>query len=98
MSNTKLLLTACACLLATPANSSFGQNPPKTESAQPNTQVQVRPDTAAASSSSDGPEKSPASVAPSAPPRAAFSLGPGQADSGSPPPPQPQNHVHTGGV
>src|SRR6202165_830242 len=81
MSNTKLLLTACACLLATPANSSFGQNPPKTESAQPNTQVQVRPDTAAASSTSDSPVKNPASVAPSAPPRAALSPGTGQADS-----------------
>src|ERR1700674_3773908 len=84
MSNTKLLLTACACLLATPANSSFGQNPPKTESAQPNTQVQVRPDTAAASSSSDSPEKSPASVAASAPPRAAHSLDTGQSDSDRP--------------
>src|ERR1700682_6074644 len=84
MSSTKLFLTACACLLATPANSSFGQNPPKTESAQPNTQVQVRPDTAAASSTSDSPEKSPASVAPSAPPRAALSPGTGQADSDRP--------------
>ena len=84
MSNTKLFLTACACLLVTPAYSSFGQNPPKPESAQPSTQVQVRPDTAAASSSSDSPEKSPTSVAPSAPPRTALPLGTGQADSDRP--------------
>lgn len=84
MSNTKLFLTACACLLATSAYSTFGQNPPKTESAQPNTQVQDRPDTAAASSFSASPEKSPASVALSAPSRAALSLSTGQADSDRP--------------
>jgi len=84
MNNTKLFLTACACLLVTSAYPSFGQNPPKAELAQPNTQVQVRPNIAAASSSSDSPEKSPASVAPSAPPRAALSLGTGQADSDRP--------------
>jgi len=84
MSNTKLLLTACACLLATSAYPSFGQNPPEIESAQPNTQVQVRPGTVAASSFSDSPEKSLASVASSAPPRAAVSLGAGQADSDRP--------------
>ena len=84
MNNTKLFLAACACLLVTWAYPSFGQNPPKTESAQPNTQVQVRPDIAAASSSSDSPEKSPASVASSAPQRAALPLGTGQADSDRP--------------
>jgi len=84
MSNTKLFLATCACLLVTSPYSSFGQNPPKTESAQPNTQVQVLPDTAAASSTSDSPEKSPASVAASAPPRAALSLGTGKADSDRP--------------
>jgi len=84
MSNTKVFLTACACLLVAPAYSSFGQNSPKPKSAQPNTQVQVRPDTAAAPSSSDSPEKSPASVAPSAPPRAARSLDTGQVDSDRP--------------
>jgi polysaccharide export outer membrane protein len=81
MDNTKLFLTACACLLVTCAYPSFGQNPPETESAQPNTQVQVRPGTVAASSSSDSPEKSLASVASSAPPRAALPLGTGQVDS-----------------
>jgi polysaccharide biosynthesis/export protein len=84
MSNTKLFLTACACLFVTSAYPSFGQNPPKTESAQPNTQAQVRPDTAAASSTSDSPEKSTASVAPSAPRLAALSPGTGQADSDRP--------------
>jgi polysaccharide biosynthesis/export protein len=84
MSNSKKFLTSCACLLATSAYSSFGQNPPKPESAQPNTQVQVRPDTAAASNILDSSEKSPASVAPSAPPRAAVSLATGQADSDRP--------------
>ena len=84
MNNTKLLLTACGCLLVTSAYSSFGQNPPKTESAQPNTQVQVRPDIAAASGSSVSPEKSLASVASSAPPRTALPLGTGQADSDRP--------------
>jgi polysaccharide biosynthesis/export protein len=83
MSKTKRFLTACACLLVTSAYSSFGQNPPKTESAQPNTEVQVRLDTAAATSSSDSPEKSP-SVALSAPQRAALPLGTGQADSDRP--------------
>ena len=81
MDNTKLFLTACACLLVTCAYPSFGQNPPETESAQPNTQVQVRPGTVAASSSSDSPEKSLVSVASSAPPRAALPLGTGQVDS-----------------
>ena len=84
MSNTKLFLTACACLLVTSAYPSFGQNPPKAELAQPNTQVQVRPNIAAASSSSDSPEKSPASVASSAPQRVALPLGTGQADSDRP--------------
>src|ERR1700674_4850737 len=84
MNNTKLFLAACACLLVTSAYPSFGQNPPKAELAQPNTQVQVRPNIAAASSSSDRPEKSTASVAPSAPLRAALSLGTGQADSDRP--------------
>jgi polysaccharide export outer membrane protein len=84
MSNSKKFLTSCACLLATSAYSSSGQNPPKPESAQPNTQVQVRPDTAAASNILDSSEKSPASVAPSAPPRAAVSLATGQADSDRP--------------
>jgi polysaccharide export outer membrane protein len=84
MNNTKLFLTACACLLVTSAYPSFGQNPPETESAQPSTPVQVRPDTAAASSSSDSPEKNSASVASSAPQRAALPLGTGQADSDRP--------------
>jgi polysaccharide biosynthesis/export protein len=84
MSNTKLFLTACACLLVTSAYPSFGQNSPETESAQPNMQVQVRQGTVAASSSSDSPEKNPASVASSAPPRAALPLGTGQADSDRP--------------
>jgi polysaccharide export outer membrane protein len=47
-------------------------------------QEQVRPDTAAASSSTDSPEKSSASVAPSPPRRAAVSSGAGQADSDRP--------------
>jgi polysaccharide export outer membrane protein len=84
MNNTKLFLTACACLLVTSAYPSFGQDPPKTESGQPNTQAQVRPEIAAASSSSDSPEKSLASAASSAPPRAALPLGTGQADSDRP--------------
>jgi len=84
MSKTKMLLTACVCLLVTSAHSSFGQDPPKPESAQPNMQEQVRQDTAAASSPTDSPEKSPASVASSAPPRAARSLDTGQADSDRP--------------
>jgi polysaccharide export outer membrane protein len=84
MNNTKLFLTAGACLLVTWAYPSFGQNPPKTESAQSITQVQVRPDIAAASSFSDSPEKSPAPVASSAPPRAALPVGTGQADSDRP--------------
>ena len=84
MSNTKLLLTAGAFLLVTSAYPSFGQNPPETESAQPNTQVQVHPGTVAASRSSDSPEKSLASVASSAPPQAALPLGSGQADSDRP--------------
>src|ERR1700674_1164418 len=84
MSNTKLFLTACACLLVASADSSFGQNLPKPEPAQPNMQVQVRPDTAAASSFSDSPEKSPVSVAPSAPPPIEPSLNTGQSDSDRP--------------
>jgi polysaccharide biosynthesis/export protein len=84
MSNMKLFLTACAYLLVTSPYSSFGQNPPKPESAQPSTQVQVLPDTAAASSTSNGPEENPASVGPSAPPRSALPLGTRQADSGRP--------------
>jgi polysaccharide biosynthesis/export protein len=61
MSNTKLFLTACVCLLVTSVYSTFGQNPPKTESAPSDTQVQVRPDTAAAPSSANNQEQSPAS-------------------------------------
>lgn len=80
MSKARLLSTACMWLLGTSAYSTFGQDPPKTESAQPNTQEQVRPDTAAASSSSDSPEKSPASVALNPPRRAAVSSGTGQED------------------
>ena len=84
MSNTKLFLTAYACLFVTSADSSFGQSLPKPEPAQPNMHVQVRPDTAAASSFSDSSEKSQASVPPSVPPRTALPLGTGQADSDRP--------------
>jgi polysaccharide export outer membrane protein len=84
MRNTKLFLTGCACLLVTSPYSSFGQNLPKSEAAQQSTQMQVLPDTAAASNSSYSPEKSPAAVAPSAPPRTALPLGTGQADSDRP--------------
>ena len=79
MNKTRLLLTACVWLFGTSAYSTFGQDPPKTESAQPNTQEQVRPETATASSM-DSPEKNPASVAPSPPRRAAVSFGTGQED------------------
>jgi len=79
MSKTRLLLSACIWLLGMSAYSTFGQDPPKTESAQPNTQVQIRPETAA-TSSTDSPEKNPASVVPSAPRRAAVSSGTGQED------------------
>jgi len=84
MSNTKRFLTACACLLVTAAYSTFGQNPPKAESAPASTQEQVLPHTAAAPSTSDSPKKSPVSVAPSAPLRAARSLDTGQGDSDRP--------------
>jgi polysaccharide export outer membrane protein len=84
MSNTKLFLTVCACLLVTSEYSTFGQNPPKPESAQPSTQEQVLPDTAAAPSTSDSPKKNPVSVSPTAPPRAALSPSTGQADSDHP--------------
>jgi polysaccharide export outer membrane protein len=84
MRNTKPFLTACACLFVTSTYSTFGQNPAKPASAQPNMQVQVRPDTAAASNPSDSLEKSRAPVASSAPQRAALSLGMEQADSDHP--------------
>jgi polysaccharide export outer membrane protein len=84
MSNTKLFLTACAFLLVMSASSTFGQNSATTESASPNMQVQVRPDTASALSSSVSPEMSLASIAPGAPPRAPLPPGAGQADSDRP--------------
>lgn len=84
MSNTELFLAACACLLVTSAYPSFGQNRPTNESAHPKTQVSVGQDTATTSSSTGSPDKSPSSVAPSAPSRDALSLGTRQPDSDRP--------------